>query len=651
MGNRLSSKDPKGNPLTYYDYDPLSRLEEVIQPGDIHTLYDFDSHDNLVAVTDGNGNSTTFVLDDKGRVYQERSPDSGTTTYQYDPVGNMTVRTDARGITVSYSYDALNRLTLVNFPTDTDFLYTYDTCNNGKGRLCQVVDQSGTTTYSYSPKGKLAQEDRLILGVNYTTGYQYDGNGNLEVLTYPSGRTVRYVYDDADQPTDVLTTSPGGAEQTVASSISYYPFGPSASMTHGNSLVRTAGYDLQYRVTNIQTGSAQDLTYIPDPNGNLQDIINNLDSNKNKSFSYDSLNRLYGTTGPWGNLSWTYDSVGNRLTYTDAAGTTNYSYYTDTNRLQALTGATSKTFSYTNAGNTETEDTRQYVYNENNRLTQISDGVVIGEYTHNGYGQRVIKIVQGTTTVFLYDQNGTLIGESDGVSFEEYIYLRRTPIANASGQDLFFVHADHLDTPQVMTNTGGASVWNLEARPFGDGGNATGTEILNLRFPGQYHDEESGLAQNFFRDYAPKLGRYIEADPIGLSGGMNLYGYADNSPTTKTDRFGLIADRTSQAYLNYLCRIYPAGCAKPFPLPPKPDKCEQEWRSCIFWTYVGGLGFDVACTIVCTELTGGQGFICWLACRGGSAMGKAKCKQNCDAGYRRCKNPEQGCEDEDGCKQ
>jgi YD repeat-containing protein len=253
-----------------------------------------------------------------GRVHQEVSPDTGTATYQYDPEGNRISKTDARGITVLYSYDALNRLTVVDFPNDTDITYMYDNpCPNGKGRLCQVVDQSGTTTYAYSVKGELLQEDKLILGVNYTTGYQYDDNGNLEVLTYPSGRTVRYVYDDADQPTDVLTTPPGGAEQSVASSISYYPFGPSASMTHGNGLVRTAGYDLQYRVTNIQTGSVQDLTYIPDPNGNLQDIINNLDSNKNKSFSYDSLNRLNGATGPWGNLSWSYDNVGNRLSYTE----------------------------------------------------------------------------------------------------------------------------------------------------------------------------------------------------------------------------------------------------------------------------------------------------------------------------------------------
>ncbi len=68
--------------------------------------------------------------------------------------------------------------------------YTYDTCTNGRGRLCQVQDQSGTTTSSYSVKGELVQESKVILGVTYVTGYSYDTNGNLETITYPSGRTV-----------------------------------------------------------------------------------------------------------------------------------------------------------------------------------------------------------------------------------------------------------------------------------------------------------------------------------------------------------------------------------------------------------------------------------------------------------------------------
>ena len=57
-------------------------------------------------------------------------------------------------------------------------------------------------------------------------------------------------------------------------------------------------------------------------------------------------------------------------------------------------------------------------------------------------------------------------------------------------------------------------------------------------FPGQYRDEETGLNQNYFRDYDPKTGRYIQADPIGLAGGMNPYSYANQNPLQYADPIG-----------------------------------------------------------------------------------------------------------------
>jgi len=60
-----------------------------------------------------------------------------------------------------------------------------------------------------------------------------------------------------------------------------------------------------------------------------------------------------------------------------------------------------------------------------------------------------------------------------------------------------------------------------------------------LRFPGQYRDSESGLHYNYFRDYEPGTGRYVESDPIGLLGGISTYGYVGGQALTQTDRFGL----------------------------------------------------------------------------------------------------------------
>jgi RHS repeat-associated protein len=61
----------------------------------------------------------------------------------------------------------------------------------------------------------------------------------------------------------------------------------------------------------------------------------------------------------------------------------------------------------------------------------------------------------------------------------------------------------------------------------------------NIRFPGQWADAETGLNYNYFRDYDPTLGRYIESDPIGLGGGLNTFGYVGANPVGYFDRWGL----------------------------------------------------------------------------------------------------------------
>ncbi|WP_456049177.1 RHS repeat-associated core domain-containing protein [Acinetobacter stercoris] len=89
----------------------------------------------------------------------------------------------------------------------------------------------------------------------------------------------------------------------------------------------------------------------------------------------------------------------------------------------------------------------------------------------------------------------------------------------------------------LVDNSSNAVVWQWESTAFG-GGKPTGSVTFNLRFPGQYYDEFTGLHYNLHRYYNPELGRYMEPDPIGLEGGLNPYAYAYNNPITYVDLTG-----------------------------------------------------------------------------------------------------------------
>jgi RHS repeat-associated protein len=82
-------------------------------------------------------------------------------------------------------------------------------------------------------------------------------------------------------------------------------------------------------------------------------------------------------------------------------------------------------------------------------------------------------------------------------------------------------------------------VWQWHPDPFGKG-DPSGTFTYDLRFPGQFFDQATRLHYNYFRDYDPRLGRYIESDPVGLAGGINSFLYAGGNPVASVDFFGLI---------------------------------------------------------------------------------------------------------------
>ena len=118
---------------------------------------------------------------------------------------------------------------------------------------------------------------------------------------------------------------------------------------------------------------------------------------------------------------------------------------------------------------------------------------------------------------------------------------------------------DHLGTPQKLTESNGNVVWSAGYKSFGEANiDEASTVVNNLRFPGQYYDQETGLHYNYYRYYDPGVGRYDREDPVGLVGGVNLFAYVDNNPINLYDYLGFFGGHPG----GYLCMDYPLQILK-----------------------------------------------------------------------------------------
>lgn len=541
--------------VTTQIFDRRDRLTEVRDPFNgttAPTLYEYNQLDQLTKVTDPEGLATTYTVNGHGETISQASPDTGTTTFAFDAASNLATKLDARGIQATFSYDALNRLTQIVYPDQT-VTYTWDSCTNGVGRICSISDSSGTTSYAYSVQGRVTAKSQVVAGLTQAMGYAYNSAGQLATVTTPSGRSVVYTYAN-NRPVSVTVNG-----QTVIDSVIYEPFGPAGGWTWGNSApgavnTHTRVFDKDFRTTRVTSDlpaaggqPAFDRQFGWDNMSRVTSLTDLANSALSATYGYDALDRLNSASQGTSSWGYGYSGVGDRTTSTVNSSTTTYGYFTGTHRLQSLSGAQTKSYTFDGAGNMTSDGTTTWTFGGNNRPTAAGSTT----FAISALGQRVRKVGTSTTR-YVYDESGRLWGEySDtGALIQETIWLDDLPVAtlrpNGGGFDIFYVHADQLGTPRTITRpSDNAIVWrwdNTEA--FGNSApnenpSGLGTFAYNLRFPGQYFDLETGTNYNYFRDYDPRIGRYVQSDPIGLKGGVNTYAYVGGDPLSLFDPRGL----------------------------------------------------------------------------------------------------------------
>ena len=542
-GNVKTTKNALNNSHTS-SFDALNRLSKTIDPDLGETSYTYNSQDLITSVKDAEGKETKYEYNAFGELTKLISPDTGTTTFTYDKAGNVLTKTDARGETVTFTYDAINRVKTQSYSDSSEnIVFTYDSIANGNkgiGRLTSVTDQSGSTSYFYDAFGNVTKETRVIDGKSFVTEYHFDSVGQLTGITYPSGRKLTYGFDAIGRVSS-LTSDYQSQVKTLASNIEYLPFGPMKSMTYGNNKVQTQSFDLDYRLTSKDVSGIKTLSYGYDVTNNITSIGDSQSAENNQSFTYDKLSRLLTANSSYGDLSYTYDKVGNRKSKTENSNVDTYNYAADSHRLTSVSGVNAKSMTHDAIGNTLVQGDLSFTYNKQGRMKTASKSGMNASYFYDFRGERNFKQVNGIKTYFIYDLNGQLIAEAkeDGTIEREYIYLNGQRLASVVNGTLYYVHSDHLDTPIALTDEAGAVQWQASYTPFGKATIQVNNIDNNIRFPGQYYDAESGLQYNYFRDYDPEIGRYIQSDPLGLFDGANTYGYVHQNPIMNYDPKGL----------------------------------------------------------------------------------------------------------------
>ena len=289
------------------------------------------------------------------------------------------------------------------------------------------------------------------------------------------------------------------------------------------------------------------------------------------AYTYDKTYQLLKTLYPDNKSEeFTYDPAGNRMTQQTVISNEvrNLSYtHNDNNEILS---AGNVTFEFDSNGNmvkkVDGANTFEYVYNLENRLSEVKlNGHTLATYGYDPFGRRLWKSChseQGEeSTYFFYTDEGlTAEINASGEVVKTYGYTPNSiwttdPLFMSSRDSIpgsssyYFYHNDHLATPQMITASNGTVVWSADYESFGKATVGTQTITNNLRFPGQYFDEETGMHQNWHREYLPDVGRYSQVDPIGNGPDWNLFRYTKNSSLNVFDSKGLMGVRRFSKFL------------------------------------------------------------------------------------------------------
>ena len=532
----------------------INRLVEHVRADGAQTRIEVDVLNNVTSVEDARGNITRHFRDDFGQSTILVNGDTGVQIQDHDAAGNLVLRQDAQGRISTYRYDAANRLIE---RTDDDGItrWQWDVRSGG---LAEVSNEDSVERFSYNISALLSSHVRIIDGHSFETTYRYDARDRLISTRLPDGQTLQHHYHDSGPNRGQLESISRGrwgglGEEALVTDIDLDARDGDSGYVSAAGVRTQQQYSANGQIRSVQVGSALDLQYNVDNGGRIVGITENGDEQR---FAYNADGLMVADTVQ-GLFSYGYDNVGNRTSRrVREAGELSeeeiyrYAESGEGNRLLEridTVAGVSQPYTYNATGSPVQRGQLRYEYDAKEQLTALySDEQLLARYAYNGFGERIKKVVYSkgkrpTVTYFLYS-GSTLVAEADesGEITTQYQYLNdHRPVLMLQGEQAYFIHTDHLGTPRVVSDEQGDIRWQASYTPFGKAIITQADIDLQLRFPGQYADAESGTHYNYLRDYDPEIGRYLRSDPIGLGGGINTYAYVAGNPLGAIDPLGL----------------------------------------------------------------------------------------------------------------
>jgi RHS repeat-associated protein len=586
-GNLTEHRHQTGH-TTVFEYGPFDIPRLRIDPDGARYEFTHDTELRLTAVTNPQGLSWRYLFDATGCLISETDFNGRTLHYNSDKAGRLTERVNGTGQTVSLTRDAAGRVVSSRTDDGAESTYNYDSA----GRLTRATTPDCALEYAYDAVGRIVTEsiDGRVLAS------EYDPLGRRIRRVTPTGSVSEWTYDVDGLPATLATLGGGLTFQ-------YDAAGRETMRRFGNTVAMTQVWDSAHQLVGqaiwaqdaAATGSGsagpgsirlQARTYAYRADGQPTEIADQLSGTRH--FELDPAGRVTAVRASAWAETYAYDELGNlaHAAYPDrdddAQGPREHS-----GTLVRRAGRTvyqhdgqGRVVSAVRRSLSGKERIWRYSWDAEDRLkTAVTPDGAVWHYRYDALGRRVSKIRTAAADAggsiaeeILFSWDGTTLAEQrtlrpgietsvtwdwDPGTHRATTQLNRTWSTEGSADGIpraeidrrfHAIVTDVIGTPRELVTLDGRIAWRGSTTLWGRSAGADEEELdCPLRFPGQYHDAETGLNYNLARYYDPDTASYASPDPLGLHPAPNHHGYVDN-PLSWLDPLGLTGKRSTRIY-------------------------------------------------------------------------------------------------------